>query len=209
MERLVIVTWISGSWKSTLQENVMREYGYTRPINFTTRKPRSKDAIEELRENKIWWHRDEVNETEYEQPCWDFSSEELGEYIFLSQKQYFKKLANWDFLEHTNYNGNWYGVSSHLPDENMCIVLDPVWLEQVKEKMTRLYPEVKLVCIYLEINEEVQRERLEKRWDDEEKIKERMKDNKWFSPSKKSVVLDWTKSEIALLEEVWVVLKMT
>jgi len=54
----------------------MLERGWKRPINFTTRKPRSE--------------------------------REKDEYVFIDEKTFMTKFANGDFLEHTNFNGNYY-----------------------------------------------------------------------------------------------------
>ena len=40
MNNLLIITWVSCSWKTTLQ-NELIERGWEKPINFTTRQPRS------------------------------------------------------------------------------------------------------------------------------------------------------------------------
>lgn len=40
MRRIIIITWVSWSWKTTLQEELLRRW-WVRPLNFTTRNPRS------------------------------------------------------------------------------------------------------------------------------------------------------------------------
>lgn len=39
-KNIVILTWVSASWKTTLQEELQKR-GWKHPINFTTRKPRN------------------------------------------------------------------------------------------------------------------------------------------------------------------------
>ncbi len=164
MNKLIILTWISASWKTTTQEELMKRW-WKRPINFTTREPRNDD--------------------------------ELDEYIFLTKEQYFLKMQAGDFLEHTNYNGNWYGISNTLPEWNVCIVLDPVGREQVLEKIAREKREVEVRCIYLEISRELQEERLKERgteW-------ARSTDIEWFSPNWKSEIFDGSRSVISITDE--------
>ena len=176
MNKLLIITWISGSWKTTLQDELLSRW-WVRPINFTTRKPRS--------------------------------DEELDEYVFLNTEQYFSKMKNWDFLESTNYNGNWYWVSSHLQEWDVCIVLDPIGREQALEKMTRLLPNLKPVCIYLDLSSDKQIDRLRKRWDSDEQIKARQRDFKWFSPSKSSHCLDANLETKKLADDICEIFKKT
>lgn len=154
----MIITWVSWSWKTTLQQELLKRW-WRRPINFTTRKPRNE--------------------------------EELDEYVFLNKEHFFYKLNKWDFLEFTNYNGNFYWVSNQNLDWNICVILDPVWREQVLEKLNRMNYNWNIILIHLNISEAEQKRRLKKRWDTEESIKIRANDFKWFSPHIKAIVLDW------------------
>lgn len=158
MNKLVIITWVSWSWKTTLQDEMLNR-GWKRPINFTTREPR-------------WEH-------------------ELDEYVFLTEEQFFFKMKEWDFLEHTNYNWTWYWVGKHLPEWNVCIVLDPVWRSQVLEKVAREWLKYEVETIYIDISEDIQELRLKNRWDLEDQIERRKSDFKWFAPTSKCKVVDW------------------
>ena len=171
--RIVIITWVSCSWKTTLQNELLNRW-WSRPLNFTTRKPR------------------DVNALHYTDEDWDFSSKELDEYIFLSESNFFKKLKNWDFLENTNYMWNRYWVSRYLPKWNICIVLDPVWRNQVMEHFSRLWIEYE--TYYLVISKELQEKRLLKRWDTEKEILRRKRDFNWFSATNKCKILRWDLS---------------
>jgi guanylate kinase len=154
--KVVIITWVSGSWKSTLQQELLDRW-FKRPNNFTTREIR-----------------------------WDY---ELDEYVFINEERYMFLLKEWAFLEHTNYNGNWYWVSSTLPDWNIAIVLDPVGRAQVQEKLARAW--IECVTVFLDITPELQDERLSKRWDTEEDRKRRTNDFLWMLPTTKCRVYDW------------------
>ena len=160
--RIVIITWVSWSWKTTLQESLLKK-GWKRPINFTTRKPRNEN--------------------------------EVDEYVFLNKEQFVKKLINWDFLEFTQYNWNFYGVSNTLTeDANYCIILDPIWRAQVMNTLS--YKGISYETFYIDIDPEEQLKRLRKRGDTEEQIKLRLNDFKWFHPTPGCVLLNWeTKVE--------------
>lgn len=160
---LVIITWVSWSGKTTIQDAMLKQW-WARPINFTTRNPRTNNALE-------------IDDE------WDYNSKELWEYIFITEDVFFKKLSNWDFIEHTNYNGNWYWISRCFPNnENVCLVLDPIGREQVLEKLSREFEDINLVCVYLDIPRETQEQRLKVRWDSQEEIDKRIEDFNWFCP---------------------------
>ena len=168
--RIVIITWVSASWKTTLQDELLKRW-WQRPLNFTTRKPRDVNAFIDLDND------------------WDFNSKELDEYIFLSKENFFKKMKNWDFLENTNYWWNFYWASTFLPKWNVCIILDPVWRSQVLEYFTRRWIDVE--TFFIEISQELQEERLIKRLDTEKEILRRKRDFNWFSPTNKCIRLNW------------------
>lgn len=168
MRRVMIITWVSASWKTTLQEKLLERW-WKRPINFTTRKPRN-----------------------------DF---EYNEYVFLTREQFLEKLNNGDFLEFTNYWWNFYWVSNMFKTwkvegieirnnlgNDLCIILDPVWRAQVMEKLSR--ENIEIIDVYINISPELQRERLENRWDWEDEVIKRSNDFKWFHPTDKSIILD-------------------
>lgn len=169
MKKLLLITWVSASWKTTLQEELLRR-GWNRPINFTTRQPRSEA--------------------------------ELDEYVFLTQEQFFDKLSKWHFLENTNYWGNFYAVSKHLPEGNIVIIVDPVWRAQIMEKVAReLEGEYELFTAYLNISIDEQVERLEKRWTVAMEISNRLKDFIWMHPTDWCKQLDGTKDIEQLADE--------
>ena len=176
--RIILLTWVSASGKTTLQDELLNR-GWSRPINYTTRKPRDENALSSVDED------------------WDFTSKELEEYIFISEKNFFKKLRNGDFLESTNYMGEHYwvigGGRTKLPEWDVCIILDPVGRSQVLEYFTNLWIEG-VETYYLEINQEEQLKRLAERGDTEKAILRRKRDFKWFSPTNKCTRLNWTKS---------------
>lgn len=177
--KLLIITWVSASGKTTLQNELMKQ-GWKKPNNFTTRKPRSE--------------------------------KEVDEYIFLNKERYMYLLEYWAFLEFTNGYWNWYAISATLPDNDICIVLDPNWREQVLQKMARIEHNYDIKCVYLDIDETLQEKRLTKRWDSKENIAIRKNDFKFFSPSSKSTILDWWENTNILTDKIinsWESLKKT
>ena len=152
---MIIITWVSASWKTTLQ-NKLVELWYKKPINFTTRRPRNDD--------------------------------EADEYVFLSKEQFIKKLMNWDFLEFTYYNWNFYRISKYISDDTV-LVLDPVWRAQVLSQLSKIWKKAK--TIYLKIWTKCQRERILARWGSKKDIEERADDIKWFHPTPSCNIIDW------------------
>ena len=185
-KKMILITWVSCSWKTTLQ-NEMLDRGYVRPLNFTTRRPRTEEAILELDKNRTDWNIDNENRE------WKwFISEELDEYLFLDCCQFFTKLNNWDFLEHSTYWNNWYGISSNLPEWNLCMIVDPIWKAQILAKKARWeLDEYDIDTYFIEISKELQLERLENRWDSEDEIEKRKTDFIWFSPLAWDMILNW------------------
>ena len=162
--RIITITGVSASGKTTLQEELLKR-GWNKPLNYTTRKPRDKEALHSLDEDG------------------DFNSPELDEYIFLNENLFFKKLKNGDFLENTNYWWNKYGVNKIFPKWDICIILDPIGRSQVLEHFTRRW--ISVESYYIEITQELQLERLNKRGDNDKQILMRKRDFKWFSPTNK------------------------
>jgi len=182
MNRIVIITGVSCSGKTSLQNELLQRW-WNRPLNFTTRKPRTEEALIEL------WPLFEWD---------DFTAPEFDEYVFLSRENFLKKLKNGDFLEHTNYWWEFYGVSRFLWKWNTCIVLDPIGRSQVQEHFVRRWIEIE--TYYMDINKELQLERLENRWDTEKQIIRRVRDFKWFSPTNKCVRLNWKEDSDILAD---------
>lgn len=188
-ESVIILTGVSGSGKTTLQDFLIKEHSFTRPNNYTTRKPRSELAIRELEENfNDWESIDEELKLE------DFSSTELDEYVFLNEEQFFKKLRNGDFAEHTKYNDNYYAVSKFFNfAQRNCVILEPLGVMSVIKFFTENWVPYKTV--FLKIDEETQEERLnnQHRRTDINELKKRKLDFLYFDKMNYDLVLDGTK----------------
>lgn len=176
MNRIVLLTWVSASGKTTLQEELLRRW-FNRPVNFTTRPARTEEVDLQLNSDNYNWV--------------DFTAPELSEYVFLTRDQFLKKLKNWDFLEWTNFNTYFYWASRFLPEWDNCIVVDPIWRSQIIQYCKQR--NIEYQTYYLEIDEQTQLSRLTSRWETEKSVLARQRDFSWFSPTRKCTILDWTK----------------
>ena len=177
-KKMLIITWVSWSWKTTLQSELIKR-GWKTPLNFTTRAPRS--------------------------------DKELDEYVFINRDRFLYLLELGAFIDFTNWYWNWYWISSNLPDDNISLILDPAWREQVLQNMARIEHNYDIKCVYLDIDCFTQIDRLIKRWDYLEDVAIRGNDFKFFSPSIKSSILDWTDTTDNLVNKIekWETLKKT
>lgn len=171
-KRLVIITGVSCSGKTTLQNELLK-WEWKKPYNFTTRKPRT----------------DNTYETDED---WDYISNELNEYTFITKEAFNEKRDRWEFLETSDYGWNNYGVSKILPEWNICVILDPIGKTQVLAKWARweLW-DIDVECFFIECSKEEQLARLTKRWDSPAEIEKRQKDYLWFKPQDWDIILDW------------------
>lgn len=167
----LILTWVSGSWKSTVLTWLVNTFPdiYTKPIQYTTRKPRS-DA-------------------------------EKDDYVFLTYSQFMKKLINWDFIEYVEYNRELYAVWKffNLKKTNVFIA-EPVWREALKKYFK--INNIPYISAYIKCDMQWIKNRLELRHSSVHEVDERMKDFKYFYPSKDDVVIDWDYKPPAVLAEV-------
>lgn len=46
-KKVLILSWVSASWKSSIAEVLKKEYGFSQPIQFTTRKARTDTELDE------------------------------------------------------------------------------------------------------------------------------------------------------------------
>lgn len=165
----IILTWVSWSWKTTIMEELLKDYPHSfgRPIQYTTRKPRS--------------------------------DSELDSYVFLTKPQFFTKLENWDFIEFTEYNWNFYAISSIIDTTRSNIfIVEPVGRASLKKYFhTHNIP---YKGYYLEITEEETKNRMINRWDSVQVIEERLKDFKYFCQEIDDKVLDATLPTVRNVE---------
>lgn len=169
--KIILLTWVSWSWKTTLQEHLMDKYGYVKPLNCTTRKPRSLTAYNTDKDN-------------------NFTNKELDEYLYLTHDQFELKMRNWDFAEFIHYNWEYYWVLNQIDySKDNCIIVDPIWAAVFRKKF--LIEGREFTSVFLDISEAEQEYRLEKRWESVNSIRERKKDFLYFKDWKYDLVLNW------------------
>jgi guanylate kinase len=101
------------------------------------------------------------------------------DYFFTSEKEFLSGLEAGKFVEHTYYNGHYYGCSKKEVADNKCVVVDPNGLRSF---LALHDPTV--VTFDLLASEKTREERMRHRGDKEEDIERRLKnDRKDFAPS--------------------------
>lgn len=99
----IILTWISGSWKTTLMKGLLEKFPslFTKPTQYTTRPIRFEN--------------------------------EVDDYVFLSHSQFTRKLVNWDFIEFTEYNKELYAIWRYFDETKSNIfIAEPVGREALQ-----------------------------------------------------------------------------
>lgn len=197
IKTVMILTWVSGSWKTTLQDKLIKEFWFTRPINYTTRLPRDKKSLDEIldiRNTKSNLPDDAKENTTEFNLIWT-EGKELDEYIFVTEDVFLRKLRNWDFAEHTYYNWNFYWVWRFIDySKQNCVILEPVWVASMVKYFSELWVPYK--TFYLKITPDTQEERLwVKRRESYAEVEKRKKDFLYFEKFDYDVVLNWEIDE--------------
>ena len=94
------------------------------------------------------------------------------EYFFISKEEFQKRLAENKFVEHSIYNGNYYGCGVDQVSDNKIVVLDPNGLHsflRLKDK--------NIVSFLLVADESTRKTRMKERGDKEANIKQRIEND--------------------------------
>ena len=94
------------------------------------------------------------------------------EYFFITKEEFQKRLAENKFVEHSIYNGNYYGCGADQISDNKIVVLDPNGLHsflKLKDK--------NIVSFLLIADESTRKARMESRGDKEANIKQRIEND--------------------------------
>lgn len=172
----LILTWVSWSWKSTILTWLLSTFPtiYWRPIQYTTRKPRSEA--------------------------------EKDEYVFLTQQQFLRKLINGDFIEYVEYNKELYAIGKYFDKNKTNIfIAEPVWREALKRYFK--LNNIPFVAVFIEINKDEARRRLEGRGSKVFETDVRLKDFKYFLPSEGDAVIEWDYKPISVMNDVHKLIK--
>lgn len=91
------------------------------------------------------------------------------DYFFISEEEYDSILKEGSFAEHTEYNGNHYGLHKNQVNENAVAVVEKEGMKQLK----KLYKS-RVTTIYLSAPEELRRKRMLERGDSPENVEKRI-----------------------------------
>ena len=91
------------------------------------------------------------------------------DYFFVSKEEFLKMIEEDRFVEHTTYNGNYYGSTKDQIANNKCVVIDPAGL-----KSYIALHDKRIVTFFLEAKEETRYQRMISRGDSVEKAKARI-----------------------------------
>lgn len=94
------------------------------------------------------------------------------EYFFVSKEEFEKRLKENKFVEHSLYNGNFYGCGVDQISDNKIVVLDPNGLHSFLKLKNK-----NIVSFLLIADEKTRKSRMESRGDKEENIKQRIKND--------------------------------
>lgn len=95
------------------------------------------------------------------------------EYFFVSKEEFQKRLADNKFVEHSLYNGNFYGCGVDQVSDNKIVVLDPNGLHSFLKLKNK-----NVVSFLLIANEKTRQSRMVERGDKKENIESRIKNDK-------------------------------
>jgi guanylate kinase len=95
------------------------------------------------------------------------------DYFFVDDPTFLKLLAEGAFVEHTFYNGHYYGCSKKEVADNKCVVVDPNGLRSFLALKDQ-----SVVTFLLEASEKTRRERMAHRGDKPEDIEKRIQNDR-------------------------------
>lgn len=147
---MIVLTGRSCSGKDAILNKLVKEYGYKSMVTYTTRP---------MRKNEI------QNKT----------------YNFISDESFIKKIEVDFFLEYRKYNtvdGVWYYGSAkedyEKADDNTVIILTPSGLKSLKEYVEKYELNLEIISIYIDVDIDTIKKRLEKRGDKKEEAERRV-----------------------------------
>ena len=140
---LVILSGVSGAGKDTVKKELMNkmEDVITLP-SYTSREPRD-------------------------------GEQEGVEYHFISKDEFKDRIENNEFYEYDIHHENYYGTSRKLMNEKIesgKIIIKDIEVNGTENLINILKDEIKLITIFLKVDEQELRSRLEKRGESKESI---------------------------------------
>lgn len=101
------------------------------------------------------------------------------DYFFVTKERFVELIASSSFVEHTVYNGNYYGTGKSEVSPSKCVVVDPSGLRSFLSLNKK-----DIITFFLSASEETRKKRMESRGDNHHDIEKRLlNDRTAFSPS--------------------------
>lgn len=140
---LVILSGVSGAGKDTVKKELMNKMeDVTTLPSYTSREPRG-------------------------------GEQEGVEYHFISKDEFKDRIENNEFYEYDVHHENYYGTSRKLMNEKIesgKIIIKDIEVNGTENLINILKNEIKLITIFLKVDEQELRSRLEKRGESKESI---------------------------------------
>lgn len=95
------------------------------------------------------------------------------DYFFVSKEKFLQMIKEDRFVEHTIYNGNYYGSTKDQIADNKCVVIDPAGLKAYISLNDK-----RIITFFLEAKEETRYQRMIARGDSIEKAQKRIANDK-------------------------------
>lgn len=135
---LVILSGVSGAGKDTIKKELIRRMDNVISLpSYTSRRPRE-------------------------------GEEEGVQYHFITKQEFEKKIKNNEFYEYDLHHDNYYGTSRKLMNEKIAsgkIIVKDIEVNGTENLIKLLKDETKLITIFLRVEKEELRRRLENRGD--------------------------------------------
>lgn len=135
---LVILSGVSGAGKDTIKKELIKRMGNVISLpSFTSRKPRQ-------------------------------GEKEGVQYHFITKEEFEKRIENGEFYEYDLHHENYYGTSKKLMNEKIKsgkIIVKDIEVNGTENLIKILKNDTKLVTIFLKVNREELKRRLEQRGD--------------------------------------------
>lgn len=178
-DMIIILTWPSGSWKTTIQQRLVEEEWWAKPYNFTTRECR----------------------TEFEYDDYIFVPVTL--FQTLRKNNHFIENTEYkdNFYAISHYNTKWQPITH----SNTVVIMEPNGRNAfIKELQKR---KVEWIEIFLQIDEETLINRLNERGDEKASIEKRKDDVINFFPTQNSHIVNATKSADKVYKDIISIIK--
>lgn len=174
---LVVITWVSGSWKTTACKKLLRA-GYTTPYSFATREPRGDYEKDEY----VFLTGEQFKEIE---DGW-----RLAESVTYGDSQYWASAYWYEWRTFLILEPHWREQIKKVAEEGKLFSSkgEPI--------------DVEVVTVYINIDKGTQHKRLVDRGDSQAERGKRLKDFDTFAPTKNCLVLDWTTPPLLLAKQI-------